>query len=91
VITIDKCPICGSEIQATVNLYLSDVVIDEHGVMVSSVIEHNSFNDGVRTQDWDGERIYCREDHSEYEMLEAWHAPPQADDDMEEWMEVLQA
>jgi hypothetical protein len=59
---MDKCKVCGSEIQATVKVYLSNVVLDDEGNITSyDVARHLADTpDGFV---FDDARVYCREDH----------------------------
>lgn len=63
---IDKCPICGGELQGTKDQYLSDVVLNEDGDLV----------DYSESKVRDGDvRIYCENDHTFEEMMEALEPP----------------
>lgn len=77
---LDKCPLCGEELQATVTEWLSDVVLDLEytaglegdGYVVT--ITAGEFQYPFMDEDW-GERmdratIYCANAHTEKQMLE---------------------
>jgi hypothetical protein len=58
--TIDKCPICGGELQATMESYQDCVVINDEG----DLLDYQERNIGTET------RIYCVEDHTYEEIME---------------------
>ena len=57
-----ECPICGAELQATRMVYLSEVVLNQEFEIEES--EESLVEPDVS--------IYCDNDHSEGEMIEAW-------------------
>lgn len=71
------CPICGAGLEATRNLYLSDVVWDPE---TEEVVDYEIFDylqptsgDAFTADDLFAEqRIYCANDHSLAEMQAAW-------------------
>lgn len=75
---MNKCKECGSEIQATVKVYLSNVVLDDEGNITSYEISHHLADtpDGLV---FDDARVYCREDHEvEWTGVKAepvWRSP----------------
>lgn len=66
---INKCPKCGGEIQATVPLYLSDVVLDDDGYIESyrMAFKEDSVDAAVTAiADCDPNEVkfYCENDHN---------------------------
>jgi hypothetical protein len=66
---IDKCPICGSELQATRELYLSDAKVNTDTGRIVTYEVYKPLNEDP--PDADVCRIYCAEDHTYDEMMEA--------------------
>lgn len=65
---IDKCPECGASLQATVPLYLSNVVLDNDGFVKQYEIafEEDLFNNCIKAVmdcDPNDVQIYCENDH----------------------------
>lgn len=66
---IDKCPECDAELQATVPLYLSNVVLDDDGFMESwkLAFEDDLLSDTLKAVtdcDPNDIEIYCANDHA---------------------------
>ena len=58
---IDKCPICGSEIQGTVSVDMEDVHLSEDGRWV--VHDGSIFKATTK-------RVYCVNNHDQFEMFD---------------------
>jgi len=59
---ISKCPECGGEIQASVPLYLNNIVLDDNGTDLISY----DYDGGENLEDglnWDCLSIYCENNH----------------------------
>lgn len=67
---VDKCPVCGGELQASVPCYLGAVVIGEYGVIQSfEPAFENSYGASLALEPAEvGDRIdlYCENDHCFY-------------------------
>lgn len=75
---VNKCPECGGEVQATVELYLSHVGIDRDrlrgpypaGDRPPWLAEFTVYADGVGGVEYDQIRLYCENDHNLDHLLD---------------------
>lgn len=71
--TFNKCPECGEPLEATVPCYLSDVVVDEDGYIISYRVafgdsydqtsKDSPLGDALNLDDPTEARVYCPDDH----------------------------
>ncbi len=57
---IDKCPICGGKLQATMEQFTVGVVLDDSGDVVAF---------GQDAGVGESTRVYCENDHTHAEMI----------------------
>lgn len=62
--SLDKCPICGAALKATLAFDASDVYVNEHGNVTRFV--------NASAHDTTTEHVYCANDHQIEDMLECW-------------------
>lgn len=67
-VTIDKCPICGEEIQATREVWLSNVTLK---LTDDGYLEIESDGDLTGESSNDEMSVYCENDHTREDMMDA--------------------
>lgn len=75
---MNTCPTCGGRIEATVPVYLQNVVLDDEGAIVDYELAFTDDQAHGGPFDWESDagRLYCENDHPiEWTMVDTDKLP----------------